>query len=122
MVIVPDRPDVEVEARVRNRDAGFIKVGQAVAVKLDAFPFSRYGTVPGQVIAMSRDAVPDPKLGPVFVTRVRLDRATIAIDGRQVPLGAGLGVTADIRTGSRTIMSWLLSPIMTTVKQAAREQ
>ena len=122
MVIVPDRPDVEVEARVRNRDAGFIRVGQAVAVKLDAFPFSRYGTVPGQVIAMSRDAVPDPKLGPVFVTRVRLDRATIAIDGRQVPLGAGLGVTADIRTGSRTIMSWLLSPIMTTVKQAAREQ
>jgi hemolysin D len=122
MVIVPDQPDVEVEAKVRNRDAGFIKLGQAVAVKLDAFPFSRYGTVSGRVIALSRDAVPDPKLGPVFVTRIRLDRATITIDGREVPLGAGLGVTADIRTGSRTIMSWLLSPILTTVKQAAREQ
>jgi len=122
MVIVPDQPDVEVEARVRNRDAGFIKLGQEVQVKLDAFPFSRYGTVPGRVIAMSHDAVPDQKLGPVFVTRIRLDRASISIDGRPVPLGAGLGVTADIRTGSRTIMSWLLSPIMTTVKQAAREQ
>ncbi len=122
MVIVPDQPDVEVEAKVRNRDAGFIKVGDEVAVKLDAFPFNRYGTVSGRVIAMSRDAVPDQKLGPVFVTRIRLERASIAIDGRQVPLGAGLGVTADIRTGSRTIMSWLLSPIMTTVKQAAREQ
>ena len=122
MVIVPDHPDVEVEAKVRNRDAGFIKLGQDVAVKLDAFPFNRYGTVSGHVIAMSHDAVPDPKLGPVFVARIRLERATITIDGRQVPLGAGLGVTADIRTGSRTIMSWLLSPIMTTVKQAAREQ
>ena len=122
MVIVPDHPDVEVEAKVRNRDAGFIKLGQDVAVKLDAFPFNRYGTVSGHVIAMSHDAVPDPKLGPVFVTRIRLDSAAITIDGRQVPLGAGLGVTADIRTGSRTIMSWLLSPIMTTVKQAAREQ
>jgi len=122
MVIVPDRPDVEIEARVRNRDAGFISIGQEVAVKLDAFPFSRYGTVPGKVIAISRDAVPDQKLGPVFVTRIRLDRAFISIDGRQVPLGAGLGVTADIRTGSRTIMSWLLSPITTTVRQAAREQ
>lgn len=122
MVIVPDHPDVEVEAKVRNRDAGFIKVGQDVAVKLDAFPFNRYGTVSGHVIAMSHDAVPDQKLGPVFVARIRLDSASINIDGRQVPLGAGLGVTADIRTGSRTIMSWLLSPIMTTVKQAAREQ
>lgn len=122
MVIVPTRDDIEVEARVLNRDIGFVREGQAAAVKLEAFPFTRYGTVPGTVISLSRDAVPDPKLGATYIARIRLSRGSIMIDGKPVPLTSGLGVTADIRTGSRRIISWLLSPILTTVDQAAKEQ
>ncbi|WP_428334195.1 HlyD family type I secretion periplasmic adaptor subunit [Novosphingobium sp.] len=122
MVIVPERDDMEVEAKVLNRDVGFVHEGQAVAVKVDAFPFTRYGSIPGTVISLSRDSVPDPHLGATFVARIRLARGTITVDGKPVPLGSGLGVTADIRTGNRRIISWLLSPITTTVSQAAKEQ
>ena len=122
MVIVPDRNDIAVEVRVLNRDAGFVRVGQKAAVKIEAFPFTRYGTVPGHVISVNRDAVPDPKLGLTYIARIQLDRDSITVDGHAVPLSAGFAVTADIRTGNRRIISWLLSPVMTTVDQAARER
>lgn len=84
--------------------------------------FTRYGTIPGTVVSLSRDAVPDQKLGPTYVVRIRLDRNTLIVDGKPVRLSAGLNAVADIRTGSRRIISWLLSPIQTTVQQAAHEQ
>jgi hemolysin D len=122
MVIIPEHNDIVVEAQVLNKDIGFVHEGQAAAVKIEAFPFTRYGTVPGTVISLNRDAVTDPKLGAVYIARIRLARDTIKADGKVVRLSSGLGVTADVRTGSRRIISWLLSPIMTTVDQAAREK
>ena len=122
MVIVPARGGIELEAHVLNKDAGFVREGQDAVVKLDAFPFTRYGTIPAKVISLSRDAVPDPKLGPTYVARVRLSRASLIVDGKPVMLGSGLNAVADIRTGSRRIISWLLSPVQTTVAQAARER
>jgi hemolysin D len=122
MVIVPEHNDIVVEAQVLNKDIGFVHEGQAAAVKIEAFPFTRYGTVPGTVISLNRDSVADPKLGAVYIARIRLTRDTIKVGDKRVALTPGLGVTADIRTGSRRIISWILSPIMTTVDQAAREK
>ncbi|MBB3860676.1 hemolysin D [Novosphingobium hassiacum] len=122
MVIVPTDDAIEIEARVLNKDAGFVREGQSAVVKLDAFPFTRYGTIPGKVISLSRDAVPDQKLGPTYVVRIRLDRSTLEVDGKPVRLSSGLSAVADIRTGSRRIISWLLSPIQTTVSQAGHEK
>lgn len=122
MVIVPSRDDIEVEAHILNKDIGFVREGQTAAVKIEAFPFTRYGTVPGKVVSLSRDAVPDPKLGSTYTARLRLNQSFIVVDGKPVTLTSGLGITADIRTGSRRIMSWLLSPIQTSVAQAARER
>jgi hemolysin D len=122
MVIVPDGDGLEVEARILNKDVGFVHEGQGAAVKLEAFPFTRYGTVPGVVKHISHDAVPDPKLGSVYVVTIGLARAAIEVDGHMVPLTAGLAATADIRTGSRRIISYLLSPLQTTVAQAGHEQ
>lgn len=122
MVIVPARETVEVEARLLNKDVGFVREGQAVAVKVEAFPFTRYGSVPGRVVSISRDAVPDPKLGATYLATVALDRATIDVDGRRARLGPGLGVVVDIRTGSRRIIDYLLSPLQTSVAQAGRER
>ena len=122
MVIVPNQNDLEIEARIVNKDVGFVRVGQPVAIKLEAFPFTRYGTVAGRIKGISRDAVPDPKLGSAYIATIALDRASIDVDGRRVPLGAGLAATADIRTGSRTILSYLISPLATSVAQAGRER
>lgn len=122
MIIVPSQDGVEVEARLINKDIGFVRVGQQVAVKLEAYPFTRYGMIPGTIKKLSRDAIPDQKLGSVYMVTIALDRATIEIEGRQVVLGAGLAATADIRTGTRSIMSYLISPLMTSVAEAGRER
>lgn len=122
MTLVPSRDGLEVEARILNKDIGFIHLGQPAAIKLEAFPFTRYGAVPGHVAKISRDAVPDKELGSVYVATIALDRTTIAADGRTVILSPGLAATVDIRTGTRAIISYLLSPLQTSIQQAGRER
>ena len=72
--------------------------------------------------AVSRDAVPDAKLGATYIARIRLDRRAMQVDGKSVPLTSGLGVTADIRTGSRRILSFLFSPLQTSFAKAGHER
>lgn len=121
MVVVPYGA-LTVEAKVLNRDAGFVHRGQDVAVKLEAFPFTRYGTIPGRIVSISTDAVDDRKLGPVYVARVALLKSTIDRGDRVVPIGPGMTATADIRTGRRSIISYLISPIDKARREAARER
>jgi hemolysin D len=122
MVIVPRGGSLVAEVKLLNRDAGFVRAGQNVALKLEAFPFTRHGTVPGWVEGISTDAVADEKLGLVYIAQVILDRATIDRGDRIVPLTPGMAVTADIRTGRRSIMSYLVSPIDETAQEAGRER
>lgn len=122
MAVVPSSSGMEVEARILNKDVGFVRVGQDAAVKLEAFPFTRFGTVPGRVRLISRDAVQDKDLGPVYFATITLDRAHIDADGRRYALSPGLAATVDVRTGTRAIISYLLSPLQTSIAQAAREK
>ena len=105
-----------------NKDVGFVREGQEAAVKLEAFPFTRFGTVPGKVRTISRDAVQDKDLGLVYVVTVALDRDYVEVAGRQQRLAPGLVATVDVKTGSRRIISYLISPLQTTVAQAGHEQ
>ena len=130
MVIVPKGGSLVAEVKLANKDVGFVRVGQPVAIKLEAFPFTRYGTVPGHVEWISADAIEDEKapqtkptaLGLVYTVRVSLDRAAIGSGNERVQLLPGLSTTADIRTGRRSIMSYLLSPIDETRLDAGRER
>ncbi len=122
MAIVPDSGGLAVEARVLGRDAGYVRPGQAVAVKLDAFPFTRFGAVPGHVVRVGTDAVEDEKLGLVYVARVVLDRATVDRGDAVVPIVPGMAATVDVKTGRRSILDYLLSPIEAAGRTAARER
>lgn len=122
MVVVPDNAPLVVEVRVLNRDVGFVTIGQPVAVKLEAFPFTRFGTVPGRIESIGSDAVEDERLGLVYVARIRLDRTTIDRDGEPVSLTPGMAATADVRTGRRRLISYLVSPIDQTRTEAGRER
>jgi hemolysin D len=121
MTVVPASGALEVQAKMLNKDVGFVREGQEVAVKLEAFPFTRFGTVPGRVRSISRDAVQDKDLGLVYLATIALDRQYVVVDGRKVQIGSGLAATADVKTGSRRIISYLLSPLQTTVSQAGKE-
>jgi hemolysin D len=122
LVVVVPNGSLTVEAKVLNKDAGFVQKGQMATVKLEAFPFTRYGTVPGQVLSVSTDSVDDKKLGSVYLARIALLHDRIDRLDRVVPLTPGLTTTVDIRTGRRSIISYLLSPIDKARREAARER
>lgn len=136
MVIVPDDAQPVVEAYILNKDIGFIRVGQHVRVKLEAFPFTEFGVVPGVVETISRDAIDlNQSSGSqrngngkgaqqelVYAVRIRLERRTIRVSGIDQLIGPGLAVQAEIVTGRRRIISYLLSPIAQTFDEAGRER
>lgn len=121
MVVVPDGK-LTVEAKLLNRDAGFVHAGQPVALKLEAYPFTRFGTVPGRIVSVSRDAVQDEKGPSYYMARIAMDQRTVTADGRQMVLTPGLAVTADIRTGRRRLLDYMLDPVSRDVSEAARER
>lgn len=122
LVIVPDGSALVVDAMVLNRDIGFVREGQEVRVKLEAFPFTRYGVVNGRLALLSRDAVQDENLGLVFPARVELRSFSLNVDGRATPITAGMAVTAEIKTGQRRVIEYLLSPLQRRVEEAGRER
>lgn len=122
LVVVPSRAELIVEAQVLNKDIGFVRPGQPVTVKLEAFPFTRYGTLEGKLLWISRDAVQDEKLGPVYQARVRLAGNRPTGGGAPLDVAPGLQATAEIRTGDRRVIDYLLSPLERRVTEAARER
>ncbi|WP_420607485.1 HlyD family type I secretion periplasmic adaptor subunit [Novosphingopyxis sp.] len=122
MVIVPDDAEVAVTARILNKDIGFIHVGQPVRVKLEAFNFTDYGFIDGVVEDISRDAVQDEQMGLIFIARIHLNRRFLMVAGERTPIGPGLAVQAEIKTGERHIIQYLLSPIAQSLDEAGRER
>lgn len=122
MVIVPDDADVVVSAQILNKDIGFIFEGQPVRVKIEAFNFTDYGLIEGVVDNISRDAIPNENLGLVYNTRIKLSKRHLTVNGKRTPIGPGLQVQAEIKTGERRIIDYLLSPIAKTANEAGRER
>ncbi len=122
MVVVPQNEGIEIEALLPNKDIGFIRAGQEAAIKVDAFPFTRYGTIKGKVVSVSQDAIPHEQLGLVFATRIALDKTALHVDGQMVALSAGMSTVNEIITGNRTLMDYLLSPLRSRMDEAARER
>jgi hemolysin D len=122
LIVVPQDHPVEVEAQVENKDVGFVKNGQIVEVKVETFPFTLYGIIPGKVLSISDDAAPIEKVGLIYPTRVSMDRSTIQVEGRQVNLSPGMAVTVEIKTGQRRVIEYLLSPLLKSVKESLRER
>ena len=122
MVIVPDGDDLQVEAFVLNRDKGFVVVGQDAVVKLEAFPFTKYGTIAGKVVSLSGDAIEDDRHGLVYAAHVALAGSDIHADGKDVPLVPGMAVTVEIKTGERRLIDYLLSPLLRYEDEALRER
>jgi hemolysin D len=122
LIVVPQEHPVEAEAQVENKDVGFVKEGQPVEIKVETFPFTLYGTIPGKVLSVSDDAAPIEKVGLVYPTRVSMDRSTIGVEGKQVNLSPGMAVTVEIKTGKRRMIQYLLSPLLKSLKESLRER
>jgi len=122
MVIAPKDYSAEVEAVLENKDVGFVKPAQRAEIKIETFPFTRYGTVPAAVTFVSQDAVQDEKRGLIFQARLLLERATMQVDERTVRLAPGMAVTAEIKTGERRVVEYFLDPVLRATSQSLREK
>jgi hemolysin D len=143
LVVVPSDSRMEIEAQISNRDIGFIHSGQGAEIKVDTFNFTRYGLLHGRVLNVSQDAIirdrqqdrpKDRALGTQndtsepsgqelsYSARIALDRTRMQIDDRLVDLSPGMAVTVEIKTGSRMILSYLLSPLLRYRQEVLREQ
>jgi hemolysin D len=143
LVLVPLESHLEVEAMISNRDIGFVSAGQDAEIKVDTFNFTRYGLLHGHVLNVSTDAITrdrreeatrdgspatekstsEPKGQElVYAARVALNRTQMQIEGKSVPLGPGMAVTVEIRTGTRRIISYLLSPLLKYQQESLRER
>jgi hemolysin D len=122
MVVVPGEHPLEVEAMLDNKDIGFVRPGQEVSVKLETFPYTLYGAIPGVVLDVSRDAIADEKRGLLYAVRVQLARSRITVDGAEVPLGFGMVAHVEIKTGQRRVISFFLSPLVQGAQEGLRER
>jgi hemolysin D len=141
LTVVPSDSHLEIEAMVANRDIGFVHAGQAAEIKIDTFNFTRYGILHGAVLHVSQDAIAsdkpqdaNPAANPSdgtsevkaqrmnYAARVSLERTKMQVDERLVDLSPGMAVTVEIKTGSRRIISYLLSPLAQYRNEALRER
>lgn len=122
MVIVPQDDALEVEAILENKDIGFVQVGQKTEVKVDTFPFTKYGTIPGEVVGLSNDAVSDEQKGLVYKMRVLMERSAIEVNSNWVPLVPGMTVTVESKTGTRRMIEFFLSPLLRYRHETGRER
>jgi HlyD family secretion protein len=143
MMIVPLDSRLEVEAMVSNRDVGFVHPGEPAEVKVDTFNFTRYGLLHGQVVSVSQDSIIRDKpaensgdakhgglaetSGPegqelLYAARISLDRTQMKIEDKLVNLSDGMAVTAEIKTGRRRVIEYLLSPLPRYKQESLRER
>ena len=122
LMVVPSEHQLEAEVMVENKDIGFVKEGQDVEMKIETFPFTRYGLIDGRIVNVSTDAVQLEKGGLVYPAKVSLARSVIQVDGRPVNLSPGMAVTAEIKTGTRRLIEFFLSPLLKTGQESLRER
>ncbi|TZG39144.1 HlyD family type I secretion periplasmic adaptor subunit [Halomonas eurihalina] len=146
MRIVPEKAPLEVVAYLSNKDVGFVQTGQEATLKVQAFPFTRYGLVEGEVVKVATDAITGTRAqrrannamqgargelstgqaetvqGLVFPITVKPKRDSLKVDGNMVPLSAGMTVQVEIKTGRRRLIDFLFSPLVEVVSQAMSER
>jgi hemolysin D len=144
MTIVPIDSHLEAEAMISNRDIGFVSAGQQAEIKIDTFNFTRYGLLQGKVISVSQDAIvrdkPNAKAGDkktggalsdssepdgqelLYSARVSLDGTQMQIEDKMVDLVPGMAVTVEIKTGTRRLIEYLMSPVLRYRQESLRER
>jgi len=143
--VVPRDSTLEIEAYVLNRDIGFVSLGQEAVIKVEAFPFTRYGSIKAHVTRIARDAIPapdasaiegDPARAPnaagyaggervqnlVFAVELKPDVDAMSVDGVDRPLTSGMAATVELKTGSRRLLEYVFSPLVEVASRAMRER
>lgn len=118
MTIVPDNTPLIIEAYLNNKDIGFVKKGQEVRIKLDAFSYQKYGTINGKITKVSPDAYEDEKMGLVYKISIQMEKSNLKVEGQEIQLSPGMAVVAEIKTGKRRIIEFFLEPVLRSLDES----
>ncbi|MCC7411737.1 MAG: HlyD family type I secretion periplasmic adaptor subunit [Gammaproteobacteria bacterium] len=122
LLVVPEDDALQIEAWVPNRDIGFVRAGQAARIKIETFPFTKYGVIAGEVTRVSTDAVSDEDKGPVYAAQVAMARTVLVVDGRPVRLAPGMAVTVEVKLGERRLIEFVLGPLLRHADESMNER
>lgn len=122
MIVVPAEGGIVIEAMLNNIDKGHVHKGQEVEIKIDSFPFTKFGTLNGTVETVSRYSVLDEKLGWVYPASFNLFETEILVGNKYVQLSPGMTVTAEIKTGKRRMIAYLLAPLQEYQSESLKER
>jgi hemolysin D len=122
MVIVPGGHSLEIEAFIENKDIGFVKENQEAEIKIETFQYTKYGTIHAKVLSVSHDAINDEKRGLIYASRIKMDRATMQVEGTAVHLSPGMSVSVEIKTGKRRVIEYFLSPLLAYKHESLQER
>ncbi len=119
--IVPIEDTLLVEARIRPSDVAFLRPGLPATVKVTAYDYSIYGSLPAELEDISADTITDEKGEKFYRIRLRTDRNYLGTENKPLPIIAGMTVQTDILTGKKTVLDYLLKPILKARERALRE-
>ena len=123
MEVVPMGDKLLVETRVKPSDIAFIKVGDKALVKVTAYDFSTYGGLDGKVVQVSADSIYDEaEREAYFIVIVETDKSFLTAAGRQLPITPGMMTDTQISTGRKSVLSYLLKPVLKARSDALRER
>ncbi len=122
MKLVPKDDYLEVEAVLENKDIGFVFKGQPAEVKVNTFNFTKYGIIDAEVLDLTSDAIADEVKGLVYKLRLKMQQTQMQIDGRTVDLLPGMAVVAEVKTGKRRLIEYVMSPLLRKMNESVRER
>lgn len=133
MAVVPNEAEMEVEAFIQNKDVGFVHAGQPAVVKVEAFPYTKYGLIEGSVTHVSHDAIDQSRLSdqekktmdmnaPLYSLKVLMSESSIQVGSEQKPLMPGMAVTVEVKTGKRRIIEYFMSPLLRYKSESLNER
>ena len=109
--ILPEGEQLMLEVKVLNRDIGFIRQGMKAKVKMATFPFQEFGVIDGEVAQVSPNAIVDKDLGLVFPTRIKLNKHSIQVRGKEVELTPGMSASGEIVTRKKSVLTFITEPV-----------
>lgn len=120
--VVPVQTDMKVDAKINTKDIGHLKVGQPVRVKVTTYDFARYGAVEGTLSKVSASSFVDEKGNPFFKGVIDLKHNYVGDQKDLYVVHPGMSVTAEIITGDKTLLQYMLKPIFTQIQQSFHER
>ncbi|MFT4582042.1 MAG: hemolysin D [Gammaproteobacteria bacterium] len=122
MIIVPDTDSLKVQAWIANKDIGFVRNDQFAEIKIETFPFTKYGIIDAKILNISNDAIADENLGLVYLAQLEMATTALWVNDKLVQLSPGMAVTVEVNIGKHRLIEFLLAPLLRYTDEALQER